>query len=151
MPNKNTDEQLRKLLRLKRFEVPSEDEWLNFDRVFENRKFSAVKDPWFRGRVPSFSFILNFKHVLGSMGVLCLFLILLVATNRDRGMFERGEIYATKGGDGKPVAFASDDMFGDSNYGIHLGTCSMNYYSDGVEYVRDTLIFQNKGSELVRM
>jgi hypothetical protein len=75
----NKGEQLEKLLRLKRFEMPSEERWLEFDYAFEDKRLSATKESRIREIFTSLGTILNFKRTVCSAGFCWLLLIISLA------------------------------------------------------------------------
>jgi hypothetical protein len=146
----NKDKQLNKLLRLKKFEMPSEERWSEFDRAFENRRLAALKDSKIRTVFSSVVAIFNFRRIVCSSALLLLLLVCSVIFTRNRpgannldAVWEDGQKY---------VQFASDRMLtsGD-DIDTKSGIYNINYSSDGVKYVQDMLSIQGDASLFARM
>jgi hypothetical protein len=73
----NKDKQLKKLLQLKRFEMPSKERWVDFDYAFENKRLSAIKQSKVKTIFSSLAAIFNFRRVVCASG-LCLLLLVAV-------------------------------------------------------------------------
>ncbi|MDR0742594.1 MAG: hypothetical protein LBE98_03985 [Puniceicoccales bacterium] len=138
----NKDRQLEKLLQLKRFEMPSEERWLEFDYAFENKRLSAMKESRIREIFTSLGSILNFRRVVCSAGFCLLLLIIFIASERQRRNVNNMQMAQEVSR--KYVQFASDGMLAsDGDIDIQAGICNINYPNDGIEYVQDMLTMQN--------
>ncbi|MDR1890620.1 MAG: hypothetical protein LBQ23_00335 [Puniceicoccales bacterium] len=150
MIDDNKDKRLEKLLQLKRFEMPSEERWLEFDCAFENRRLSAIKESKIRMVFSSLGAIFNFKRIVCSAGFCLLFLIIFVAIARERSTVN--DVRMAREISKKYVQFASDGMLAyDDDIDIQSGICNISYSNDGIEYVQDMLPMQSNPSLLARM
>ncbi|MDR2603698.1 MAG: hypothetical protein LBC11_04065 [Puniceicoccales bacterium] len=148
--NNNKDKQLEKLLRIKRFEMPSQERWLEFDYAFENKRLSAIKESRIGRMFTSLGSILNFKRIVCSVGFCLLFLIISIASARHQKNLSNMEM--AREVSKKYVQFASDGMLvSDDDINIQAGICNISYPNDGIEYVQDMLTMQNNSSLPVRM
>ncbi|MDR2629136.1 MAG: hypothetical protein LBC30_04070 [Puniceicoccales bacterium] len=148
--NNNRDKQLEKLLQLKRFEMPSEERWLEFDYAFENRRLSAIKESRIRGIFTSLRGILNFKRIVCSVGFCLLLLIICLASARQQRNISSMQM--AREVSKKYVQFASDSVLvNDDDIDVRAGICNISYPNDGIEYVQDTLTMQNSSSLPIRM
>ncbi|MDR2432134.1 MAG: hypothetical protein LBD34_00030 [Puniceicoccales bacterium] len=144
----NKDKQLEKLLWLKRFEMPSEERWLEFDYAFENKRLSAIKRSRTREVLASLGAILNFKRIVCTAGFCLLLLIISLASVRHQRNLDSMQM--AREVSKKYVQFASDGMLvNDDDFDIQTGICNISYPNDGVEYVQDMLTMQNNSSLLV--
>jgi hypothetical protein len=144
MRNDNKDRQLEKLLRLKRFEMPSAERWLEFDCAFEDKRLSAIKESRFRAVFTSLGVLFNFKRIVCSAGFCLLLLIIFTASARHRKTVDMR--MAQKVGE-QYVQFASDSMLvNDNDIDIQAGVCNISYPNDGIEYVQDLLTVQSSSS-----
>jgi hypothetical protein len=146
----NKSEQLEKLLRLKRFEMPSEERWLEFDYAFENKRLSAIKESRIREIFTSLGTILNFKRTVCSAGFCLLLLIISLAFAKQRRNLDNMQM--AREVSKKYVQFANDGMsVSDDDIDIQAGICNISYPHDGIEYVQDMLTLQNNPSWPARM
>ncbi|MDR1457246.1 MAG: hypothetical protein LBI47_00100 [Puniceicoccales bacterium] len=148
--NDNKGKQLEKLLRLKRFEMPSEERWLEFDYAFENKRLSAIKESRIREIFTSLGTILNFKRIVCSAGFCLLLLIIFFASAKQQRNL--GNMQMAREVSKKYAQFASDGMLvSDDDIDIQAGICNISYPNDGIEYVQDMLTIQNNPSLPVRI
>jgi hypothetical protein len=141
------DEQLRRLLRLKKLEVPSDERWQLFDRTFEDRRLSAIKESNVRKIFAHLPIVLNFKRtIFASVAVLLVSVVSTVAFKNSGTMSalrmaeEIGHRY---------VEFANNDMFTRNVDIDKSGTYNVSYAYDGIDYVQDPLVLQNDASLLL--
>ncbi|MDR1233369.1 MAG: hypothetical protein LBJ75_03900 [Puniceicoccales bacterium] len=150
MRDNNRDKQLEKLLQLKRFEMPSEERWLEFDCAFDDKRLSAIKESRIRGIFASLGSLLNFKRVVYSTGFCLLLLIACIASERQQRNID--PIQVAREASEKYVQFASDGMLAnEEDIDIQAGVCNISYPNDGIEYVQDMLTMQNSSSVSVRI
>jgi hypothetical protein len=148
MFDRDKDDKLRNLLRLKKFEMPSEDKWAEFDCSFENRRLSAMKESVARRALSILS--LNFKRVAYASAAFLLILVAYFAVGRGGSAADIGRM--AKEASMEYVKFASDDMVTQSvGANEKLNVDSMYYSYDGVEYIRDMLTMRKDSSLLAKM
>ncbi|MDR2777080.1 MAG: hypothetical protein LBB17_03515 [Puniceicoccales bacterium] len=136
------NKQLEKLLQLKRFEMPSEERWLEFDYAFENKRLSAIKESRIKEIFTSLGSIWNFKRVVYSAGFCLLLLIIFIASEKQQKNINNMQMAQEVSK--KYVQFASDCILAsDDDIDIQAGICNISYPNDGIEYVQDMLTMKN--------
>ncbi|MDR2779189.1 MAG: hypothetical protein LBB16_02785 [Puniceicoccales bacterium] len=143
------DAQLEKLLRLKRFEMPPKERWLEFDYAFENRRLFAIKESKIKMIFSSVGAIFNFKRIVYSAGFCLLLLIVSIVSVREKVAMNNTQL--AKEFSQKYVQFARDGMLVlDDGMDIRADICNINHSKDGIEYVQDMLTMQNNPFLLAR-